>query len=91
MSIDSVGIIALILTIGLQLPTVYTSLRNRCVENQDWRYLSTYLVTCLLWTIYGFDTKVVPLGLAATLSLVFCILMMVLKYKYGDERETATV
>ena len=91
MSIESVGIIALVLTLSLQIPTVYYTWRNRCVENQEWKYLSVYSVTCLLWMIYGYEINAVPIGVTATMSLVFCMFIVGLKYKYGNSNITATV
>lgn len=82
--IDSqlIGLLAATLTTSAYIPQTYKVIKGKSARDFSWLWLVFMFVGILLWFIYGFIIKNLPLILANGISLVSLIIIMVVKYVY---------
>ncbi|MCX8044084.1 MAG: SemiSWEET transporter [Desulfobacterota bacterium] len=78
-----IGLVAGVCTTGSLLPQVWKALRTRTTRDIS---LVTYILLCVgifFWCVYGLLIREVPIVLANGVSLIFAVIVLLLKLRHG--------
>jgi MtN3 and saliva related transmembrane protein len=83
MTILIVGIAAGILTTAAFLPQLVRVIKTKHTKDLSLVTFSLFSLGVFLWLAYGILLKEVPIILANAFTLVFAVLIVIMKIKYG--------
>jgi MtN3 and saliva related transmembrane protein len=80
---EIIGYIAAFFGTILMLPQAFKTYSTKHVKDISLIMLIIYIVNCMLWGIYGFYLKSVPMLLCNGIALVIGLLMITMKIVYS--------
>ncbi|MFA5271457.1 MAG: SemiSWEET transporter [Candidatus Omnitrophota bacterium] len=83
MTIFIVGVAAGVLTTAAFLPQLIRVVKTKHTKDLSLITFSLFSLGVSLWLIYGILLKELPIILANAFTLVFAILIVIMKIKYG--------
>jgi MtN3 and saliva related transmembrane protein len=83
---EIIGYIAAFFGTILMLPQAFKTYSTKHVKDISLIMLIIYIVNCMLWGIYGFYLKSVPMLLCNGIALVIGLLMLTMKIVYSQEQ-----
>lgn len=83
MAILIVGILAGVLTTAAFLPQLVRVIRTKHTKDLSLLTFSLFSLGVFLWLIYGILLKELPIILANAFTLVFAMLIVIMKIKHG--------
>ena len=81
--IDSIGLVAGVLTTGAFVPQVWKIYRSKSGRDVSARMFSLLSAGVVLWLIYGIMLQSLPLILTNGVTLVLSLAIIVLKVRYS--------
>ncbi|HKB83924.1 MAG TPA: SemiSWEET transporter [Burkholderiales bacterium] len=84
--IDSIGLIAGLLTTTAFIPQVWKIYRTKSGEDISARMISLFTAGLVLWLIYGILLRSLPLILSNTVTLALSLAIVALKIRYRKPR-----
>ena len=84
--INSIGLIAGLLTTSAFIPQVLKIYRTKSGKDISARMFSLFSAGIVLWLIYGIMLQSVPLILSNVVTLVLSLTIIVLKIRYRESR-----
>jgi MtN3 and saliva related transmembrane protein len=82
--IDSIGLIAGLLTTTAFIPQVWKIYRTKSGKDISARMISLFTIGLVLWLIYGISLHSLPLILSNALTLVLSLAIIALKIRYRE-------
>ena len=82
--IDSIGLIAGLLTTTAFIPQVWKIYRTKSGKDISARMISLFTTGLVLWLIYGIILRSLPLILSNAVTLVLSVAIIALKIRYRD-------
>ena len=82
--IDSIGLIAGLLTTTAFIPQVWKIYRTKSGKDISARMISLFTTGLVLWLIYGISLHSLPLILSNALTLVLSLAIIALKIRYRE-------
>ena len=77
------GFIAGALTTISFVPQVIHAWRSKRCDDLSWAMLLTFSAGVLLWLIYGFRLRAMPIIAANAVTLALLLIIMALKFRYA--------
>src|SRR5579859_975789 len=82
--IDSIGVVAGLLTTTAFIPQVWKIYRTKSGKDISGRMISLFTTGLVLWLIYGIILRSLPLILSNAVTLVLSLAIIVLKIRYRN-------
>lgn len=82
-----VGLLAGLLTTGAFLPQIIKTMQTKSVKNISLGMYIVYLIGVVMWFIYGFMIDQIAILICNSFSLVFGLIMLIMKLKYNGENK----
>lgn len=76
------GLAAATFTTGAFLPQMIKTLKSKSAKDVSFGMLLTYCIGVFLWLVYGICLQALPIILANLLTLIFNLIIVMLKMKY---------
>ena len=86
--VESIGFGAAFLTTFALLPQVIKTYKTKSAADISFLWISSLTLGVLLWTIYGYLIDSLPLFTANVVTLLFSLLVFVMKLKYGGGNDS---
>jgi MtN3 and saliva related transmembrane protein len=80
--VELIGYTAGFLMASTMIPQIIRSLKTKSVEDISIYMLLIYMVSSLLWTIYGISIQAMPVAIADGFALLVGITQFFIKLKY---------
>ena len=81
-----IGIAAGVLTAVSMMPQIVKTIKTKKAENVSVLMLIILIGGVILWIIYGFLKKDIPIMCTNGFSLLINLAMLFLRWKYGDKK-----
>jgi MtN3 and saliva related transmembrane protein len=86
MNIQTLGLLAGVLTTAAWLPQIARTWRSRSADDLSWPYLVVFASGVTLWLLYGVLTRDVPILAANGVTIALVGLLLALKSKTAIRR-----
>lgn len=81
-----IGWIAAIFTAATPIPQIIKAVKTKSTKDISLLMILFLLALSSLWTVYGIYLKDLPLTAGDGLSVVFCLVVLILKLKYDKKQ-----
>ncbi len=85
--IEILGLVAGLCTSSASIPQIVTTVKTKKAQDISPFMFIVMLTGNALWTYYGVNKSDLPIILTNVLAVMLDIVMLVLKYKYKDNKE----
>lgn len=82
---EIIGLIAGVITTSAFLPQVFKIFKTKKADDISYLMYFAFILGILLWLIYAFSIKAIPLIFANLVSLVFVLIIYFLKIYYRNK------
>lgn len=79
---EIVGLVAAIITTAAFLPQVFKTYKTKDTSGLSLSMYISFLFGVVLWLIYGFHLKSLPMILANTVTIISTLYLVAMKLKY---------
>lgn len=84
-NITTLGLAAGLLTTIAYLPQVIKTWKSKSAQDLSWSMLIVLCIGIVLWLVYGFSVRDIPVIAANILTLLLVSIILVLKIRYKNE------
>ena len=83
--LTTLGLAAGLLTTIAYLPQVIKTWKSKSAQDLSWSMLIVLCIGIVLWLVYGFSVRDIPVIAANILTLLLVSIILVLKIRYKNE------
>jgi MtN3 and saliva related transmembrane protein len=83
--ITTLGLAAGLLTTIAYLPQVIKTWKSKSAQDLSWSMLIVLCIGIVMWLVYGFSVRDIPVIAANILTLLLVSIILVLKIRYKNE------
>ncbi len=81
----TLGLVAGVLTTIAYLPQLIKTWQSKSADDLSWSMLIILCVGIILWLVYGFSVRDIPIVAANIVTFVLASIILVLKIRYKQE------
>ncbi|MEP2280216.1 SemiSWEET transporter [Maribacter sp.] len=81
-SIEILGLVAATFTTGAFVPQVYKTWKEKSTKDISLTMYTILLMGAIMWAIYGFSLKSLPIIMANLVTAILLFIMIILKIKH---------
>ena len=89
MLISIIGALAGITSVTALIPQIYKTYKTKSAVDLSWLMLINFFACSVLWVVYGILTDAGSVWYTNVALLVFNVILIVFKYKYGRDKVRA--